>query len=139
MLILRGIAGLQGGGMAIEDSFQLALDLGNASEEAQKNGREVDIVKVLRGYQNKRVLRSSAIHGLAGMAAIAASTYKAYMGEGLGPLSWITQYKIPHFGRVCSCFECPRRGSIICSKIPAHVHISVLCTLQHVRLTMSRS
>ena len=92
--------------MAIEDGFQLALDLGNAAEDAKKTGKQIDIVKVLRGYQNKRVLRSSAIHGLAGMAAVAASTYKAYMGEGLGPLSWITQWKIPHFGRVRSLILC---------------------------------
>ena len=88
--------------MAIEDGFQLALDLGNAAEEQAQSGKEMDIEKVLRGYQNKRVLRSSAIHGLAGMAAVAASTYKAYMGEGLGPLSWIQQWKVPHFGRVRS-------------------------------------
>lgn len=29
-----------------------------------------------------------------------ASTYKAYLGEGLGPLEWIKQYQIPHPGRV---------------------------------------
>lgn len=112
--------------MAIEDSFQLALDLGNASEEAQKNDREVDIVKVLRGYQNKRVLRSSAIHGLAGMAAVAASTYKAYMGEGLGPLSWITQYKIPHFGRVRSCMQCPGARFLPMCSFPCWA-----CSLKH--------
>lgn len=27
------------------------------------------------------------IHGMARMAAIMASTYKAYLGEGMGPLS----------------------------------------------------
>ncbi len=53
-----------------------------------------------QGYQRKRVLRASTIHGLAGMAAIMASTYKAYLGEGLGPLSWIQRFKIPHPGRV---------------------------------------
>lgn len=46
------------------------------------------------------MLRASTIHGLAGMAAIMASTYKAYLGEGLGPLSWIQRFKIPHPGRV---------------------------------------
>jgi hypothetical protein len=29
-----------------------------------------------------------------------ASTYKAYLGEGLGPLEWIKQFHIPHPGRV---------------------------------------
>ena len=55
----------------------------------------------VQAYARKRVLRASTIHGLAGMAAIAASTYKAYLGEGLGPLSWIERFKIPHPGRVC--------------------------------------
>ena len=36
----------------------------------------------------------------AGFAAIMASTYKAYLGEGLGPLEWIKRYQIPHPGRV---------------------------------------
>jgi zeaxanthin epoxidase len=35
-----------------------------------------------------------------GFAAIMASTYKAYLGEGLGPLEWIKQFHIPHPGRV---------------------------------------
>ena len=35
-----------------------------------------------------------------GFAAIMASTYKAYLGEGLGPLEWIKQFQIPHPGRV---------------------------------------
>ena len=29
-----------------------------------------------------------------------ASTYKAYLGYGLGPLSWIQKFRIPHPGRV---------------------------------------
>ena len=45
-------------------------------------------------------MRAASIHGMAGMAAYMASTYKAYLGEGLGPLEWITRYKIPHPGRV---------------------------------------
>lgn len=49
----------------------------------------------------QRVVRASSIHGLAGMAAIMASTYKAYLGEGLGDFGkWLMQFKIPHFGRV---------------------------------------
>jgi zeaxanthin epoxidase len=46
------------------------------------------------------VVRAASIHGMAGMAAYMASTYKAYLGEGLGPLEWLTQFKIPHPGRV---------------------------------------
>jgi hypothetical protein len=54
----------------------------------------------MQGYFGKRLGRASTIHGLAGMAAIMASTYKAYLGEGLGPLSFIKRLKIPHPGRV---------------------------------------
>ena len=54
----------------------------------------------MQAYQGKRLPRASTIHGLAGMAAIMASTYKAYLGEGLGPLSFIKQLRIPHPGRV---------------------------------------
>ncbi|GER30888.1 Zeaxanthin epoxidase [Striga asiatica] len=45
-------------------------------------------------------LRVAIIHGLARMAAMMASTYKAYLGVGLGPLSFLTKFRIPHPGRV---------------------------------------
>ena len=51
----------------------------------------------------QRVLRASAIHGLAGMAAIMASTYKATLGEGLGDFGkWLMKFGIPHPGKVPS-------------------------------------
>ncbi|BDA47131.1 Zeaxanthin epoxidase, chloroplastic [Coccomyxa sp. Obi] len=94
----------QGGCMAIEDGYQLAVDLSEAVEKAETSGRPLDIEGVLKGYFNKRLGRASTIHGLAGMAAIMASTYKAYLGEGLGPLEFIKQLKIPHPGRVGGYF-----------------------------------
>jgi hypothetical protein len=52
-------------------------------------------------HVQQRLVRASSIHGLAGMAAIMASTYKAYMGEGLGDFGkWLMKFKIPHFGKV---------------------------------------
>lgn len=88
----------QGGCMAIEDGYQLANDL---AEACQKAGGYPDIQAVLRGYQAKRLPRASTIHGLAGSAAIMASTYKAYLGEGLGPLGeLLLPLKIPHPGKV---------------------------------------
>lgn len=90
----------QGGGMAIEDAFQLSTDLVKEAEESAAAGREFAVEDVLKSYFNKRVLRAGAIHGMAGMAAFMASTYKAYLGEGLGPLEWITKFKVPHPGRV---------------------------------------
>jgi zeaxanthin epoxidase len=90
----------QGGGMAIEDAFQLVEDLGaeDAAAAAEARPRRVD--SVLSGYFRKRVLRAAAIHGMAGSAAFMASTYKAYLGEGLGPLEAMTALRIPHPGRV---------------------------------------
>jgi zeaxanthin epoxidase len=93
----------QGGCMAIEDAFQLAADLTNTVDAAVKQGRspkDVDIEGLLKGYFNKRVIRAATIQGMAGMAAGMASTYKAYLGEGLGPLEAMTKLKIPHPGRV---------------------------------------
>ena len=58
------------------------------------------VALLVQAYARKRIARTSTIHGLAGMAAIAASTYKAYLGEGLGPLSFLKQLRIPHPGRV---------------------------------------
>lgn len=85
----------QGGCMAIEDGFQLALDLSKAAQQPS-----ADLVKVLKDYEGKRRIRVGVIHGLARMAAIMATTYKPYLGEGLGPLSFIKDLKIPHPGRV---------------------------------------
>lgn len=90
----------QGGCMAIEDSFQLATDLTAEVKAAAAAGRVVQVESVLQGYFRKRVVRAAAIHGMAGMAAFMASTYKAYLGEGLGPLEAMTALKVPHPGRV---------------------------------------
>lgn len=95
----------QGGCMAIEDAYQLVLDLCKEADAVQAEAskgqpRDMDVEGVLSGYTGKRVVRAATIHGMAGMAAYMASTYKAYLGEGLGPLSWITKFKIPHPGRV---------------------------------------
>jgi zeaxanthin epoxidase len=90
----------QGGCMAIEDAYQLGEDIAQAITGANGNVAALDVPALLRGYQGKRLVRAAAIHGMAGMAAFMASTYKAYLGEGLGPLSSITQFKVPHPGRV---------------------------------------
>ncbi|KAK5775277.1 hypothetical protein PVK06_043150 [Gossypium arboreum] len=76
----------QGGCMAIEDSCQLALELSKAW-------------KILKN-EKARKLRVAIIRGMARMAAIMALTYKAYLGVGLGPLSFLTKFRIPHPGRV---------------------------------------
>lgn len=90
----------QGGCMAIEDSYQLAWELDNAWEQCIKSGSPIDIDSCLRSYERERVLRVAIIHGMARMAALMASTYKAYLGVGLGPLEFLTKFRIPHPGRV---------------------------------------
>ncbi|KAB2057962.1 hypothetical protein ES319_A11G203700v1 [Gossypium barbadense] len=90
----------QGGCMAIEDSYQLALELDNAWKQGVESGTPIDVVSSLRSYERARRLRVAVIHGMARMAAIMASTYKAYLGVGLGPFSFLTKFRIPHPGRV---------------------------------------
>ncbi|KAI3813355.1 hypothetical protein L1987_18076 [Smallanthus sonchifolius] len=90
----------QGGCMAIEDSYQLALELDKAWKQSTESGAPIDIISSLRRYEDARRIRVAVIHGLARMAAIMASTYKAYLGVGLGPLSFLTNFRIPHPGRV---------------------------------------
>ncbi len=91
----------QGGCMAIEDGYTLARDLSQAWDAQNAAAGVPDFTPVLRGYMNKRIMRVSAIHGMAGMAAFMASTYKAYLGEGMGAFGkWLQQFKIPHPGRV---------------------------------------
>ncbi|XP_062014161.1 zeaxanthin epoxidase, chloroplastic-like [Rosa rugosa] len=58
------------------------------------------ILDWILSYETSRKLWVAIIHGMARMAAIMASTYKAYLGVGLGPLSFLTKFRIPHPGRV---------------------------------------
>ncbi|KFK28343.1 hypothetical protein AALP_AA8G503900 [Arabis alpina] len=90
----------QGGCMAIEDSYQLASELEDAWKQSVDTNRPVDVVSSLKRYEESRRLRVAIIHGMARMAAIMASTYKAYLGVGLGPLSFLTKFRVPHPGRV---------------------------------------
>ncbi|KAK9135987.1 hypothetical protein Syun_015317 [Stephania yunnanensis] len=90
----------QGGCMAIEDAYQLALELDKAWSQGVQSGKPVDITSCIQSYEEERRLRVAIIHGMAKMAAIMASTYKPYLGVGLGPLSFLTKFRIPHPGRV---------------------------------------
>lgn len=90
----------QGGCMAIEDSYQLAVELDKAWKSSVESGTPADIVSSLKSYERARRIRVAIVHGMARMAAMMASTYKAYLGVGLGPFSFLTKYRIPHPGRV---------------------------------------
>nr|KYP43880.1 hypothetical protein KK1_034660 [Cajanus cajan] len=88
----------QGGCMAIEDSYQLAWELSNAWERSIKSRSPIDIDSSLRSYERERRLRVAIIHGMARMAAFMASIYKRYLYVGLGPLEFLTKFRIPHPG-----------------------------------------
>lgn len=90
----------QGGCMAIEDGFQLALELEKAWRQSTQSGAPIDITSSIQRYEKERRLRVAIIYGMARMAAIMATTYKPYLGVGLGPLSFLTKFRIPHPGRV---------------------------------------
>ena len=90
----------QGGCMAIEDAYTLACELQEAMANAQGRPGRAFLVAALSSYEAKRRVRVGTIHGMARMAADMASTYKAYLGEGLGPLSFIEKLHIPHPGAV---------------------------------------
>ncbi|GAB4819653.1 hypothetical protein N2152v2_006699 [Parachlorella kessleri] len=91
----------QGGCMAIEDAYQLVLEISKGADKAAAAGKgSINVEEVLHSYFKKRVMRVSSIHGFARFAANMASTYKSYLGEGLGPLSWIQKFKIPHPGKL---------------------------------------
>ncbi|KAK4801416.1 hypothetical protein SAY86_021903 [Trapa natans] len=105
----------QGGCMAIEDSYQLAVELEKAWKDSVEAGKPLDVISSLKSYERERVLRVAVIHGMARMAAIMASTYKAYLGVGLGPLSFLTKYRIPHPGRVGGRFFIDRAMPLMLS------------------------
>ncbi|PIA56477.1 hypothetical protein AQUCO_00700659v1 [Aquilegia coerulea] len=90
----------QGGCMAIEDSYQLALELEKAWKQSIDSTSPIDITSTIQRYEKERRLRVAVIYGMARMAAIMATTYKPYLGVGLGPLSFLTKFRIPHPGRV---------------------------------------
>lgn len=90
----------QGGCMAIEDSYQLALELEKAWTKSVESGIPLDVLSALKSYEEARRFRVAIIYGMARMAANMASTYRPYLGVGLGPLSFLTKFRIPHPGRV---------------------------------------
>lgn len=89
----------QGGCMAVEDSCQLTLEMEKLIKQDKMINLDVFKSAVISFEQN-RIIRAAVIHGLAAMAAISASTYKTYLGPGLGPFSLIEKFKIPHPGKV---------------------------------------
>ncbi|PKI39433.1 hypothetical protein CRG98_040191 [Punica granatum] len=83
----------QGGCLAIEDSYLLAMELAQAWKDSVESGKPLDVVSSLRRARRFRV---AIIHGIARMSSTMLSSYSAYLGEGLGPLSFLTKFRIRH-------------------------------------------
>ncbi|ESR39168.1 hypothetical protein CICLE_v10027323mg [Citrus x clementina] len=91
----------QGGCMAIEMNLLMSWLLCLSS--LKLTTRIVHASK-LCSYESARRLRVAIIHRLARSAAMMASTYNGYLSVGLGPLSFLTKFWIPHPGRVVRRF-----------------------------------
>nr|AMJ39490.1 zeaxanthin epoxidase 2 [Bixa orellana] len=76
----------QGGCMAIEDSYQLAMELDKAWKQSVESGIPIDVVASLKSYETARKKRVNIIHSMSRTASKMTSSYKAYIDIGLGPL-----------------------------------------------------
>ncbi|KAE9459853.1 hypothetical protein C3L33_08244, partial [Rhododendron williamsianum] len=86
----------QGGCMAIEDCYQLILELDKITE----NGTDVclpnEIASALKRYEEKRMFRVSVVHTMSRMASRMLADYRPYMDFGSGPLSHLSDWQIRH-------------------------------------------
>ncbi|KAJ6299730.1 hypothetical protein OIU76_020668 [Salix suchowensis] len=84
----------QGGCMAIEDCYQLILELdkfvSSGLDFQQSNG----ISTMLRRYERKRMFRVSTVHAASRMASKSLTAYRPYLEFGSGPLSNMSSPKI---------------------------------------------
>ncbi|XP_031473468.1 zeaxanthin epoxidase, chloroplastic-like [Nymphaea colorata] len=71
----------QGGCMAIEDSYQLVVELEKASKVRWKDGTNDEIASALLRYERKRISRVSAMHAMSRMAARMVSSYQPYLAR----------------------------------------------------------
>lgn len=86
----------QGGCMAIEDCYQLILELDKINE----NGADVclsnEVASALKRYEEKRMFRVRLVHTMSRMASKMLADYRPYMDFGSGPLSHLSTQRIRH-------------------------------------------
>ncbi|KDP20392.1 hypothetical protein JCGZ_05275 [Jatropha curcas] len=83
----------QGGCMAIEDCYQLVLEL----DKFSKSGLDVqqsEISSALRRYEKKRIFRVSTVHAASRMASKVLTSYQPYIYFRSGPLSGLSTTRI---------------------------------------------
>ncbi|KAF8403897.1 hypothetical protein HHK36_012003 [Tetracentron sinense] len=79
----------QGGCMAIEDCYQLILELEKVAESNSNARMSEEIASALKRYEKKRMVRVSTVHAASRMASGLLTTYEPYLDFGSGPLSVI--------------------------------------------------
>ncbi|KAM4079994.1 hypothetical protein ACB094_09G158200 [Castanea mollissima] len=68
----------QGGCMAIEDCYQLVLELDELAKSGSDVQQSIEIVSTLRRYEKKRMFRVSAVHAATRMASSMLAAYLPY-------------------------------------------------------------
>uniref|UniRef100_A0A6V7QS07 FAD-binding domain-containing protein n=1 Tax=Ananas comosus var. bracteatus TaxID=296719 RepID=A0A6V7QS07_ANACO len=87
----------QSGCMAIEDCYQLVLELEKAYVKCDCHDKHADeIALAIARYERKRILRVGIVHAVTRMAARMSSTYRPYLDFGPGCLSFLTNLRIPN-------------------------------------------
>ncbi|KAL3611053.1 hypothetical protein D5086_002073 [Populus alba] len=79
----------QGGCMAIEDCYQLILELDKFVKSGLDFQQSNEISTMLRRYEKKRMFRVSTVHAASRMASKALTAYRPYMEFGSGSLSFM--------------------------------------------------
>ncbi|XP_020526424.1 zeaxanthin epoxidase, chloroplastic isoform X1 [Amborella trichopoda] len=77
----------QGGCMAIEDCYQLIIELEKAAKLGFRNRLCKEIPYALKRYESKRMLRVGILHSISRLAADSLSFYHPYFDVGLGTIS----------------------------------------------------
>ncbi|KAG4990077.1 hypothetical protein AAZX31_09G000400 [Glycine max] len=85
----------QGGCMAIEDCYQLILEL----DKVAKHGSDgSEVISALRRYEKKRIPRVRVLHTASRMASQMLVNYRPYIEFKFWPLSNVTTMQIKHPG-----------------------------------------
>lgn len=83
-----------GGCMAIEDCYQLILEL----DKVGSGFEESEVTSALRRYEKKRIPRVRVLHTASRMASKMLVNYRPYIEFQLWPLSKLTDMQIKHPG-----------------------------------------
>ncbi|KAL6981616.1 zeaxanthin epoxidase [Sarracenia purpurea var. burkii] len=86
----------QGGCMAIEDCYQLILELDKVAENGSEYCLSNEIFSALKRYEKKRMFRVSVVHTTSRMASKMLSSYQPYIDFGSGPVSHLSAWRITH-------------------------------------------